>query len=68
MESKILHRCIIEDIKGVLIHFNAETGDHWVGMGMFKAPSRHGKNNRSLSSLQQGSLPFRAGIKIMLIQ
>ena len=34
-----------------------------LGMGMFRPPSRHGKDNRSLSNLQQGSQPVRAGIK-----
>ena len=43
--------CIIEDVKEVLIHLDAENWWLllWVGMG--RAPSRHGKNNRLLSSL-----------------
>ena len=58
-------RCIIRDVKGALICLDAENwwSVIWVGMGMFRPQSWHGKGKRSLSSLQQGSRPVRAGIK-----
>ena len=56
---------IIKDIKGALICLDAENWGSviWVGMGMFRPPRRHGKDNRSFSSIQQGSQPVRAKIK-----
>ena len=56
---------MIKDAKGALICLDAENWQSliWVGIGMFRPPSQHGKDDRSLSNLLQGSRPVRAGIK-----
>ena len=65
-------RRIIRDVKGALICLDAENWWLLYNLGgngyIFRSPSWHGKGNRSLSSLQQGSRPVRAGIKYWWIR